>query len=104
MEKGLLKKTEQLLKNYNILESQIKVLKDSEKLEEKIELKERIDIAIDSLNEVEKKVIELKYRNKRKLSWNDISTVTNFCESYCRKQIKSRAVEQIARIVFANEV
>lgn len=104
MDKNLFKKTEELLKNYNILESQIKVLSDDEKIKEKKELKERIDIAIDSLDEVDRKVIELKYRNKRKLNWNDISAVTNFCESYCRKQIKFRAIEQIAKIVFADEI
>lgn len=100
MDKEIIKKTENLLKNYNILESQIKVC-DDEKLKEK---KETIDIAIDSLNETEKKVIDLKYREKRKYSWNDISKKINFCESYCRYQIKLRALEQIANIVFANEV
>ena len=104
MDKEIIKKTENLLKNYNILESQIKVLNDDEKIKEKKELKERIDIATDSLDEIEKKVIDLKYREKRKYSWNDISKKINFCESYCRYQIKLRALEQIANIVFANEV
>ncbi|OPF51532.1 hypothetical protein BH721_01435 [Clostridium baratii] len=104
MDKDLLKKTEELLKNYNILESQIKVLSDDEKIKEKKELKERIDIAIDSLDEVEKKVLELKYINKRKLSWKEIAKTMNFSACYCRQKIKERALNQITKIIFINEI
>lgn len=69
-------------------------------LDKSIILKNRIDIAVNSLDEPDKKVIELRYINKRKLSWNQISNIVNFSEVHCMTRIRQRAIKKMINIIF----
>lgn len=69
-------------------------------LDKSIMLKNRIDIAVESLDEPDKKVIELRYINKRKLSWNQIASIVNFSEVHCMTRIRPRAIKKMINIIF----
>lgn len=100
MDKDLLKKTEELLKNYNILLAEIKYLDDESELKEKKNLKLKLDIAIDSLEKNDRKVIKLRYLSDKKSTWKEISKEVNLSESCCRQTIKNRALKHIYNIVY----
>ncbi|MGG7077625.1 DUF722 domain-containing protein [Clostridium sardiniense] len=71
-------------------------------LNNKITLKRRIDIAVQGLKDEERKLVELRYINKRPLSWNQISYVLKYSEEYCRKDLRKNSLNKIADIIFYN--
>lgn len=71
-------------------------------LNKKQTLKRRLDVAIESLKEEEKKLVELRYTNKRTLSWNQVAFVLKYSVDYCRKDLRSRIIKKIADTIFYN--
>lgn len=69
-------------------------------LRNKVILKRRIDRAIQNLKDEERKLIELRYINKRSLSWIQISFVLKYSQEYCRKDLRKSAINKIGNIVF----
>ncbi|GAA0118899.1 sigma factor-like helix-turn-helix DNA-binding protein [Clostridium sp. CTA-17] len=148
MDKELLKKTENLLKNYNKLSTEIKLIKAeiedikesytgcvaigySEKsgatnkfssmvedevirkekelfylnrdLEYKIKLKRRIDLAIQTLRTKEEKdLVKLKYINQPNVSWGNVAYILRYNKDYCRKELRTKIIKQIADFIFYN--
>ena len=149
MDKELLKKTENLLKNYNKLSTEIKLIKAeiedikesytgcgaigySEKsgatnkfssmvedevirkekelfylnrdLEYKIKLKRRIDLAIQTLRTKEEKdLVKLKYINQPNVSWGKVAYILRYNKDYCRKELRTKIIKQIAEFIFYNQ-
>ncbi|CUP24517.1 probable sigma factor [Clostridium baratii] len=60
-----------------------------------IRFKNLIDICMNKLTEVERKVIELRYLTKEKITWKQIAKIVSFSEDYCRQGIKLRAINKI---------
>ncbi|MCR6515315.1 RinA family protein [Clostridium sp. LY3-2] len=81
-------------------EKELKVLRDD--LSKKITLKRRIDGAVQGLNDEERKLVELRYINKRSLSWNQIAFVLKYSQEYCRKDLRNKAIISIIDIIFYN--
>ncbi|EOU2124314.1 DUF722 domain-containing protein [Clostridium perfringens] len=148
MNKELFKETENLLKNYNKLDIEIKLIKAeiedikesytgcvaigySEKsgqtnkfssmvedeiirkekdlfylnrdLEYKIKLKRRIDLAIQTLRTKEEKdLVKLKYINQPNVSWGNVAYILRYNKDYCRKELRTKIIRQIADFVFYN--
>lgn len=148
MNKELFKETENLLKNYNKLEIEIKLIKAeiedikesytgcvaigySEKsgqtnkfssmvenevirketdlfylnrdLEYKVKLKRRIDLAIQTLRTKEEKdLVKLKYINQPNVSWGNVAYILRYNKDYCRKELRSKIIRQIADFIFYN--
>lgn len=71
-------------------------------LNDKQTLKRRLDVAIESLKEEEKQLVELRYTNKRTLSWNQAAFVLKYSVDYCRKDLRSRIIKKIADTIFYN--
>lgn len=72
-------------------------------LNNKIKLKRRVDAAIQGLKkDEERKLIELRYINKRPLSWNQIAYVLKYSQEYCRKDLRTKAINKIGDTVFYN--
>lgn len=71
-------------------------------LNRKQTLKRRLDVAIESLKEEEKQLVELRYTNKRTLSWNQTAMVLKYSVDYCRKDLRSRIIRKLADIIFYN--
>lgn len=71
-------------------------------LNRKQTLKRRLDVAIESLKEEEKQLVELRYTNKRTLSWNQTAMVLKYSMDYCRKDLRSRIIKRVADIIFYN--
>ncbi|AQM59867.1 DUF722 domain-containing protein [Clostridium baratii] len=72
-------------------------------LNNKIKLKRRVDAAIQGLKkDEERKLVELRYINKRPLSWNQIAYVLKYSQEYCRKDLRRDAIKGIADTVFYN--
>ncbi|MDH2474498.1 DUF722 domain-containing protein [Clostridium perfringens] len=71
-------------------------------LRNKVILKRRIDGALQNLKDEERKLIELRYINKRQLSWNQILLILNYSQDYCRKTIKKNSINKIKDIIFLN--
>lgn len=65
------------------------------KLNKYIRFKNVIDMCLNNLNVTERKVIELRYLSKEKLTWKQIANVVGYSEDYCRKEIKFRAINKI---------
>ncbi|WP_254176579.1 RinA family protein [Clostridium baratii] len=72
-------------------------------LNNKIKLKRRIDAAIQGLKkDEERKLVELRYINKRPLSWNQIAYVLKYSQEYCRKDLRKKAINKIGDTIFYN--
>lgn len=71
-------------------------------LNRKQTLKRRLDVAIESLKEEEKQLVELRYTNKRTLSWNQTAMVLKYSVDYCRKDLRSRIIKRVADTIFYN--
>lgn len=72
-------------------------------LNNKIKLKRRVDIAIQGLKkDEERKLVELRYINKRQLSWNQIAFVLKYSQEYCRKDLRRKAINKIGDTIFYN--
>lgn len=72
-------------------------------LNNKIKLKRRIDAAIQGLKkDEERKLVELRYINKRPLSWNQIAYVLKYSQEYCRKDLRKKAINKISDTIFYN--
>ncbi|EJT6502753.1 DUF722 domain-containing protein [Clostridium perfringens] len=85
----------------NELLSKEKILvKKREELSKKIALKRRVDSAIKLLSDEEKTIVNKRYLDKLKLSWEEISKTLNYSKEHCRKNIKERALIKISRIIF----
>lgn len=81
-------------------EETLKVLKYD--LSNKVILKRRIDYAIQNLTDEEKKLVELRYINKKSLSWNRIALVLNYSQEYCRKNLRMKTIKSISDTIFYN--
>ena len=71
-------------------------------LKHKISLKRRIDVAVENLKDEQRKLVELRYINKRSLSWNQIAFVLKYSQEYCRKDLRYQAINRIADTIFYN--
>ena len=69
------------------------------KLYENLRLKKKIDRAVEKLKGVDREVIELRYINKRVLGWKEIAYTVSYSETYCRKKIKQRAIQKMAKYI-----
>lgn len=69
-----------------------------------IRFKNLIDICINKLTEVERKVIELRYLTKEKITWKQIANIVSFSEDHCRKGIRLRAINKIMSTINENSV
>jgi DNA-directed RNA polymerase specialized sigma24 family protein len=67
----------------------------------KIQL-EKIDNALDILTEQQKKVIELRYINPKKLSWFDIADIMDLSDVTCRT-LKNSAMNRMIPIIVYSE-
>ena len=52
-------------------------------------------MCLNNLNGTERKIIELRYLSKEKLTWKQIANVVGYSEDHCRKGIKLRAINKI---------
>ena len=50
---------------------------------------------LNNLNGTERKIIELRYLSKEKLTWKQIANVVGYSDDYCRKNIRVRAISKI---------
>lgn len=71
-------------------------------LNNKTTLKRRIDISVQGLKDEERKLVELRYINKRSLSWNQIAFVLKYSQEYCRKDLREKAINKIGDTIFYN--
>ena len=71
-------------------------------LNRKQTLKRRIDVAIENLKDEEKQLVELRYTNKRTLSWNQIARELKYSVDYCRKDLRCRIIKKLADTIFYN--
>lgn len=71
-------------------------------LSNKVKLKRRIDGAVQGLKDEERKLIELRYINKRSLSWNQVAYVLKYSQEYCRKDLRRNAVNKLTDTIFYN--
>ncbi|MEG2511408.1 MAG: DUF722 domain-containing protein [Bacilli bacterium] len=81
-------------------ERMLKALKKD--LNNKVTLKRRIDSAVQGLKDEETKLVELRYINKRPLSWNQIAYVLRYSPEYCRKDLREKSINRISDIIFYN--
>ncbi|XZM35410.1 hypothetical protein ACSXAY_18795 (plasmid) [Clostridium perfringens] len=58
-----------------------------------------IDTAVNNLDGVEKIVIELRYINKRPISWKSVANTIGYCENHCMKRIKPRALKNMIKFL-----
>ncbi|MEG1457577.1 MAG: DUF722 domain-containing protein [Bacilli bacterium] len=78
-----------------ILNKEKELIRLNRDLNRTIRLKNILDVCINGLYGVDKKVIELRYLTKEKLTWNQIANRVSYSSDYCRKDIRSRAINNI---------
>lgn len=85
----------------NEVEHRNKELKFLMKLKRSKEIQvEKVDNALESLSNDEKRVIELKYfGNNKKLGWLKIAEIMGFCDVTCRA-LKNAAIKKMVLIIF----
>ena len=98
--KGLSYKIDFINKEIEIIENDKGSLKEplinlNRQLNKYIRFKNVIDMCLNNLNRTERKVIELRYLSKEKLTWKQIANVVGYSEDHCRKGIKTRAINKI---------
>lgn len=69
-------------------------------LRNKVKLKRRIDGAVQGLKEKERRLVELRYIDKRLFNWKQISLVLNYSQEYCRRNLRKKVINKIADIIF----
>jgi len=62
-------------------------------------LLDRLDRSIEVLNDIEKRIIKLRYM--KNLQWYEVSWNVKYSERWC-KELKSKAIEKIAVAMFGN--
>ncbi|WWU64668.1 hypothetical protein QJR26_16925 [Clostridium baratii] len=114
---SIFKKIEKTLVEYNnlainieFLNKEIDILKNSQMHEEELislnsdlnranRLKRLLDGCINALSGVDKKVIELRYLSKDKLTWKQIGNIVKFSEVHCMTRIRPRAINKIVDFI-----
>ena len=72
-------------------------------LEYKVKLKRRIDLAIQTLRTKEEKdLVKLKYINQPNVSWGNVAYILRYNKDYCRKELRTKIIRQIADFIFYN--
>ena len=61
-----------------------------------------IDNALDLLGSSERKLIELKYFNCNKLSWEQIGYALGFSGDYCRTKLRNKVIKHMYYMLFVN--
>ncbi|EOU1652232.1 DNA-binding protein [Clostridium perfringens] len=97
----------------NLIKDNIEVLKDlrntenyiierNKEIEYKLKIKKRleecinsIDKALNELSNTERKIVELRYLEGKKHTWNEISSIVGYSSDYCRKEILDRILKKI---------
>lgn len=69
-------------------------------LNNKRTLKDQIDSTVERMNDNERRLIELKYTNRNKLSWNQVSYILGFNVDYVRKEIRQDAINKLGKTIF----
>ena len=71
-------------------------------LNNKRTLKDQIDSTVERMDDNERKLIELKYTNRNKLSWNQVSYILGFNVDYVRKEIRQGAINKLGKTIFVD--
>lgn len=110
-------KYKDILKNYNLIKAtirgidlEIEYLKNNNELSldrEKLLIRnkkeyekiiDRIDNKLKTLSYKEKKLIELRYLNFEKLTWDKIADILNFSEGYCRNKLQNKCLIKVFKL------
>ena len=54
-----------------------------------------IDKALNELSDTERKIVELRYLESEKHTWNEISSRVGYSSDYCRKEILDRILKKL---------
>ena len=57
-----------------------------------------IDKALNELSNTERKIVELRYLEREKYTWKEISSIVGYSSDYCRKEM----LDKILKIIFTN--
>lgn len=87
-----------------ILNKEKELIRLNRDLNKTIRFKNILELCINGLYGVDKKVIELRYLNKEKLTWNQIANRVSYSEEYCRKNIRYRAINKIIGLIEHNKI
>lgn len=83
-----------------IINKEKELKKLSIELNNKRTLKDQIDNTVERMSDNERKLVELKYTNRNKLSWNQVSYILGFNIDYVRKEIRQDAINKLGRTIF----
>ncbi|ELC8463710.1 MAG: DNA-binding protein [Clostridium perfringens] len=94
----LLKDHIEFLKELRNSESYI--IESNKEIEYKIAIKKRleefinsIDKALNELSNTERKIVELRYLEREKYTWNEIGNVVGYSSIYCRKELFDKCLK-----------
>lgn len=60
-----------------------------------------IDKALNELSDTERKIVELRYLECEKHTWNEISSRVGYSSDYCRKEILDRILKKLYKNIIA---
>ncbi|EPB8170418.1 sigma factor-like helix-turn-helix DNA-binding protein [Clostridium perfringens] len=99
-----------LLKNHieflkDLRDTESSIIERNNEIEHKKDIKKRlegcinsIDNALNELSDTERKIVELRYLEREKYTWKEISSIVGYSSDYCRKEM----LDKILKIIFTN--
>jgi hypothetical protein len=82
-------------------------MSEIERLQRKIQAAEytamKIEKAVGALPVLERRIVRLRYFSDERLTWKQIADIVRYDPDYCRKQVRSRAIQKIAVAIFGTE-
>lgn len=79
-------------------EKLIKKLEGIKRSKERLLMK--INNAIDSLDETEKKFVEFRYTSNKKMSWNRVGELMNLDPNYCCNVIRPTIINKLSNLIY----
>lgn len=83
-----------------VVDREKKIKKLEASLQNRKIVKKKIDTVIRNLNEYEKKMVELRYINIDKKTWEEIARALRFSVGHCKNKLRKRVLEKFQKILF----
>lgn len=93
----------------NVVENEVihkeKIIRELTNLRNnKIKLKNKIDIALKTLTDTERELIELRYLNKNTMYWSQVADRLGVTEAYCKVNMRIDIINKLTPLIYLRDV
>lgn len=81
-----------------------KIIRELTRLRDnKINLKNKIDRALNILTDTERKIVELRYLSTNKKSWYEVASIIGVSEKHCCTKMRTDIINKISPLIFLKD-